>query len=69
MKIYKIHDGKNRLVIDDCADCINWTPADSYGCGCYCTELNKVVHEPICEDMPIPDECPRLTKKIKLDTV
>lgn len=51
----------NQIIITDCSQCANWTPADSSGCGCHCDELNRVVHAPdVGEDMPIPDECPLL---------
>ena len=53
---------RNKVVITCCTECANWLPADSYGCGTYCEELNRVVHEPNSGEDLIPDCCPLLAK-------
>ena len=53
----------NEVVITKCIECGNWSPADSYGNGVYCDELDKVVEE-VDAEIGIPDVCPKLPKQI-----
>jgi len=53
-----------RLIIDDCHDCADWAPADSYGCGTVCGGLSNYPAVPeVGENAPIPEWCPRLAKQ------
>lgn len=44
-------------------ECSNRLPADSYGIGIYCDELQEIISR-VDEDIAIPDHCPKLEKKI-----
>jgi hypothetical protein len=54
----------NEIKINDCHDCIDWYPGDSFGMGTVCGNSSDypVVPE-IRETAPIPDWCPRLAKQ------
>lgn len=49
----------NKVVITHCIECNEWIPADSYGCGTYCDELQEVISE-TDPDIAIPDNCPKI---------
>ena len=55
-----------RLIIDNCHDCADWSPGDSYGFGTVCGALsNYPAVSEVGEKAPIPDWCPRLTKQVE----
>lgn len=52
---------KRQLIITKCQDCWDWFPADSWGCGTFCGNVDRVV-DTVKPDAEIPEWCPRLPK-------
>ena len=59
----------NYLLVDDCRQCVDWCPADTYGNGTACGAMPgypvipSVVIPGKDERTPIPQECPRLAQQ------
>ncbi len=52
----------NKVIITKCIDCACWCPANTYGNGVYCDELQTTISELDC-DIDIPDYCPKLASQ------
>jgi hypothetical protein len=53
-----------RLIVEDCVDCADWGPADSYGNGTVCGAMPGYPIVPEVEGAtPIPEWCPRLANQ------
>jgi hypothetical protein len=59
----------NYLLVDDCRQCVDWCPADTYGNGTACGAMPgypvipSVIIPGKDERTPIPQECPRLAQQ------